>query len=73
MVLTNGGKCLNARAAFIFVAMPASLGAGCVRVCSESLSSSGGVSDRGEDVGGMKQTSMIRAKPASISEYPNIE
>jgi hypothetical protein len=73
MIPTNGGKCLNARAAFSFVVTPASLGAEGARVCSESLSSSGGVSDGGEDGNGMKQTSRIRAKPASISEYPNIE
>jgi hypothetical protein len=70
MILTNGGKCLNARAAFGFAA---SLGAEGARVCSESLSSDAGVSDKGEGGSGMKQTSRIRAKPASINEYPNIE
>jgi hypothetical protein len=73
MILTNGGKCLNAWPAYAFLTTRDSSGAGGASVCSESLSLSGGAADRDEDDSGMKQTSTMRAKPASISEYPNIE
>jgi hypothetical protein len=73
MILTNGGKCLNARPAFAWLGTRVSSGGGGASVCSESLSFSGGATDRDDEGSGIKQISMMRAKPASISEYPNIE
>lgn len=60
---TNEGKCRNARAAFAFdLDSPCALVPG-VRVCSLSLSSSGPA----DALVVTKQTSMMRANPASIS------
>jgi hypothetical protein len=73
MLLTNGGKCLNAWLAFAFLVTCISSGGGGASVCSESSSFIGGGTARGEGGSVMKQISMMRAKPASISEYPNIE
>jgi len=70
-MLTNGGKCLNARLVFAFLSMRYSSGAGGASVCSESLSC-GGATNRDEDGRDTKQISTMRARPANISEYPNI-